>query len=95
MVVKPLGRQVGDTSRFGGDLSTDQLHDLRRRIEAHPHRWVGQEQLQLSTVPTMVDGAIAPRPSTLRTFAVARGESYAVMAGGLTRVAPSATQRSW
>ncbi|MDE0805627.1 MAG: circularly permuted type 2 ATP-grasp protein, partial [Acidimicrobiales bacterium] len=90
MVVKPIGRAVGDTSSFCGRLSTDERDDLRRRIEAHPHRWVGQEQLRLSTVPTMVDGVVTPRPSTLRTFAVARGESYTVMAGGLTRVAPSA-----
>lgn len=90
MVVKPIGREVGATARFGCELSTDELDDLRRRIEAHPHRWVGQEQLRLSTVPTMVDGVVLPRPSTLRTFAVARGESYVVMAGGLTRVAPTA-----
>ncbi len=90
MVVKPIGRELGVTSVFGGELSEVDRDDLARRIEAHPHRWVGQEQLRLSTVPTMVDGVISPRPSTLRTFAVARGESYVVMAGGLTRVAPTA-----
>lgn len=90
MVVKPIGRQFGVTSMFGGELSSDERDDLRRRIEAQPHQWVGQEQVRLSTVPTMVDGVICPRPSTLRTFAVARGESYVVMAGGLTRVAPTA-----
>ena len=72
---------------FGWQLSSGQRDELRRRIEAQPHRWVGQEQLSLSSVPTLGDGGLHAQRSLLRAFAVARGDSYLVMPGGLTRVA--------
>jgi uncharacterized circularly permuted ATP-grasp superfamily protein/uncharacterized alpha-E superfamily protein len=72
---------------FGWELSADQRDELRRRIEAQPYRWVGQDQLSLSSVPTLGEGGLLARRSLLRTFAVAGGDSYLVMPGGLTRVA--------
>jgi uncharacterized circularly permuted ATP-grasp superfamily protein/uncharacterized alpha-E superfamily protein len=75
---------------FGWELSAGEREALRRQIEAQPHRWVGQEHLSLSSAPTVGDGGLAAQRSILRTFAVARGDSYLVMAGGLTRVAGSA-----
>jgi uncharacterized alpha-E superfamily protein len=72
---------------FGWELSAGEKDQLRRRIEAQPHRWVGQEYLSLSSAPTVGAGGLVPQRSVLRAFAVARGDSYLVMAGGLTRVA--------
>ncbi|MDQ1393802.1 MAG: hypothetical protein QOF30_2779 [Acidimicrobiaceae bacterium] len=72
---------------FGWQLSSAERDELRRRIEAQPHRWVGQEQLSLSSVPTLGEGGLQGQRSLLRAFAVAGGDSYLVMAGGLTRVA--------
>ncbi|MCU1373588.1 MAG: hypothetical protein JWO68_874, partial [Actinomycetia bacterium] len=86
LVLKPL---AGPAVR-GWELSTAEVDDLRRRIEARPERWVGQELLALAAVPTLTGAGLEPRRSILRTFAVARGESYAVMPGGLTRVAAEA-----
>jgi uncharacterized circularly permuted ATP-grasp superfamily protein/uncharacterized alpha-E superfamily protein len=103
LVVKPTARQFGWGWRsgsggagsgasavvFGWELSAGDREALRRQIEAQPHRWVGQEHLSLSSAPTVGEAGLAAERSVLRTFAVARGDSYLVMAGGLTRVSGS------
>jgi hypothetical protein len=43
--------------------------------------------VQLSTVPTFIDGRLAPRHVDLRPFAVNDGDRIRVLPGGLTRVA--------
>ena len=48
---------------------------------------VAQPVVQLSTVPTFIDGKLAPRHVDLRPFAVNDGERVRVLPGGLTRVA--------
>lgn len=90
VVVKPIARGPGTTTVVGWRLSTAALDDLRRRIEAEPHQWVGQQPVPVATAPTVIDGALQPRRTILRAFAVARGEEYAVLPGGLSRVAPDA-----
>jgi uncharacterized alpha-E superfamily protein len=74
---------------FGGDLSRSELEEVRARIEASPHLWVGQERLDPSTVPTLVDGRLVSCPVTVRAFLVAHQGSYELMAGGLVRVLPA------
>jgi uncharacterized circularly permuted ATP-grasp superfamily protein/uncharacterized alpha-E superfamily protein len=87
LVIKPIDRTDGSSVIFGWQLSSAELDDLRRRIDAHPYAWVGQSQLSLGSAPTLSSNGLEPRRSVLRTFAVARGDSYMAMAGGLTRVA--------
>ncbi|HEV3354579.1 MAG TPA: circularly permuted type 2 ATP-grasp protein [Acidimicrobiales bacterium] len=89
LLVKPLTRGSGTSAVFGWECSRDELDDLRRRIEARPWAWVGQEQLALASVPTLTDGGLEARRAVLRAFAVSRDGSYVAMAGGLTRVAPN------
>jgi uncharacterized circularly permuted ATP-grasp superfamily protein len=43
--------------------------------------------VQLSTIPTFIDGKLRPRHVDLRPFAVNDGERVTVLPGGLTRVA--------
>jgi uncharacterized circularly permuted ATP-grasp superfamily protein len=43
-----------------------------------------------ATAPVLTDTGFEPRAAVVRTFAVAREQSYAAMTGGLTRVAASA-----
>ena len=43
--------------------------------------------VQLSTVPTFINGTMAPRHVDLRPFAINDGEKVWVLPGGLTRVA--------
>lgn len=71
---------------FGGALSEKQLDELRRRIRRAPHLYVGQDHIRTSTVPSLSDGGLRPRPMVLRSFLVARGDSYTALPGGLTRV---------
>jgi uncharacterized circularly permuted ATP-grasp superfamily protein/uncharacterized alpha-E superfamily protein len=87
VLVKHADGRAGHRTLFGGDLSRAELDELRARIELSPHLWVGQECLDPSTVPTLVDGRLVPRPVTVRAFLVAHRGSYEPMAGGLVRVA--------
>jgi uncharacterized circularly permuted ATP-grasp superfamily protein/uncharacterized alpha-E superfamily protein len=86
LVVKPLARGIGSTLLDGSELTAAERDDLRRRIEAEPYSWVGQDALPCSTAPTVVDGDLAPRSLVWRTFSVASGAGYQVMTGGLGEV---------
>ncbi|HEX9549321.1 MAG TPA: circularly permuted type 2 ATP-grasp protein [Acidimicrobiales bacterium] len=89
LVVKPIAQDAdgaGGGVAYGWEQSAAQLEELRRRIEAQPHLWVGQEQLALASAPTLGEAGLEARRSVLRAFAVARGDSYLAMPGGLTRV---------
>jgi uncharacterized circularly permuted ATP-grasp superfamily protein/uncharacterized alpha-E superfamily protein len=89
LVIKPIARGVGPTAVFPWELSRDGRDELRRRIETHPAGWVGQEPLELASAPTLTPTGLEARRTVLRAFAVARGDSYTAMPGGLTRVAGS------
>src|SRR5205807_2247944 len=89
LVIKPIARGVGPTAVFPWELSREGRDELRRRIEAHPAGWVGQETLELASAPTLTPTGLEARRTVLRAFAVARGDSYTAMPGGLTRVAGS------
>ena len=89
LVIKPVARSVGSRATLGWELPSAQLDDLRRRIEARPHAWVGQTPLNLASAPTLSVHGLESRRTVLRAFLVARGESYMAMPGGLTRAAPS------
>ncbi|MCW2494352.1 circularly permuted type 2 ATP-grasp protein [Jatrophihabitans sp.] len=87
MVIKPVSRQVVNNSQFGWELTAAERDDLRRRIEADPGGWVGQDALRPSTAPGVGAGGLEARPMRLRSFAVADGGSYRMMPGGLSQVA--------
>lgn len=90
LVIKPIARENRALPSMGWHLSAAARDELVRDLQARPHAWVGQRPVQIGTTPTVADGALAPRRTILRTFAVARGDQYAVMPGGLSRVAPDA-----
>jgi uncharacterized circularly permuted ATP-grasp superfamily protein len=100
LVVRAVSHGHG-RSVVGGALLPRQRARLVARIEAAPHRFVGQEVLALSSAPTssasraseaLVDGGTPDAPAglvrrsvVLRSFAVRSGSSYTVMLGGLAR----------
>ncbi|MGI3784482.1 MAG: circularly permuted type 2 ATP-grasp protein [Janthinobacterium lividum] len=93
LVVRPVSRGQA-RSVVGGALSRDQRERLVARIEAAPHRFVGQEVLSLSSAPAAPEepagapggsGGLVRRSVVLRSFAVRSGSSYTVMLGGLAR----------
>jgi uncharacterized circularly permuted ATP-grasp superfamily protein/uncharacterized alpha-E superfamily protein len=93
LVVRPISRDAG-RSVLGSALTREQRTRLVARIQAAPHRFVGQEVLPLSSAPTTLAERLVPRNVVLRSFVVRSGSSYTPMLGGLARVADEAGTRS-
>jgi uncharacterized circularly permuted ATP-grasp superfamily protein/uncharacterized alpha-E superfamily protein len=87
LVVRPLSRVSLEYSVDTTRISVVEMDELRRRIEAHPDQWVGQERLTPASTPVLNLGGVEPRPAVLRSFAVADGDSYIALRGGLGRTA--------
>lgn len=87
IVVKPASRGGSANSVFGWELTAEERDDLALRIQAEPWRWTAQDPLTMSTAPVVTAGGLEPRHVVLRTFAVADEDDYAVMPGGLGRLA--------
>lgn len=87
LVVKPTSESGGKGVVIGPHASRAELDEVRAAVLAEPGRYIAQELVRLSTVPTVeADGTLAPRHVDLRPFAVF-GETIRVIPGGLTRVA--------
>jgi uncharacterized alpha-E superfamily protein len=78
----------GASAVAGWSLTGDELDDLRRRIEDEPHGWVGQAPSTVGTQPAVAGGSIEDRRTVVRAFAVSAADSYSIMPGALTRIAP-------
>jgi len=87
LVLKPVDGSGGKGIVIGPRATRSELDELRAKVLADPRSWIAQPVVQLSTVPTFVDGALAPRHVDLRPFAVNDGARIWVLPGGLTRVA--------
>ena len=87
MVVKPVDGSGGKGLVIGPEASGAELDELRGKLERDPRDWIAQPVVQLSTVPTLIDGGLRPRHVDLRPFAVNDGNDVRVLPGGLTRVA--------
>jgi uncharacterized circularly permuted ATP-grasp superfamily protein/uncharacterized alpha-E superfamily protein len=89
LVIKPAFPDASLQAVFGAKLSAAARETLLGKMRARPGHYVAQEQVSLSTVPVWEQGRLQPRHLVLRVYAVVKGESYAVMPGGLTRVTSS------
>ena len=87
LVIKPIYRHPASLPVFGSSLSKKEIETLKARIKAHPHVYMGQELISISTAPSLVGKHLEPRHAVLRSFLVAREGDYSVMPGGLTRTA--------
>ncbi|MEA3640212.1 MAG: circularly permuted type 2 ATP-grasp protein [Lamprobacter sp.] len=87
LVIKPAGSPAGQRCLFGAKLEAEQRDELIAAIRREPHRYVAQEAVQPSTAPAYINGLLEPRPFVLRSFLVSEQEGYAVMPGGLSRIA--------
>jgi len=97
LVFKPADPVLRREPVFGQDLDGARAGALLRSIREHPQAWIAQELVRLSRAP-VYDRARPPRLSSraigLRVYAVATGDGHwAVMPGGLARVAGSADAR--
>ena len=89
LVVRPIHHGPGRSTRLGWELSVAELDELRAKIRHEPARWAAQTEVSLRSEPVLTDDGLESRRSVTRAFAVARGDSFMVMPGGLTRVQPS------
>jgi uncharacterized circularly permuted ATP-grasp superfamily protein len=88
LVVKPVAGYGGRGTVFGPSCSAAELASLQAEVAAAPYRFVAQEPVESSTVPTLVDGALQPRRVDLRVFSVAgAGGTAEALRAPLTRVA--------
>jgi uncharacterized circularly permuted ATP-grasp superfamily protein len=88
LVLKPVAGYGGRGTVFGPACSAAELAVLQAEVAAAPHRFVAQEPVAASTVPTLVDGTLQPRRVDLRVFAVAGpGGTARALRAPLTRVA--------
>jgi len=87
LVVKPVDGSGGKGIVIGPRANAETLERLRRQILRDARGWIAQPVVQLSTVPTMIDGQLKPRHVDLRPFAINDGNDVWVLPGGLTRVA--------
>lgn len=90
---RPEGLE-GGRAAIGAELDAAQRARLIRAIETRGMDYVGQEVVQLSTTPAWRDGALAPRPFTLRIFAAATPEGWTIMPGGFCRVSDRPDSRA-
>jgi uncharacterized circularly permuted ATP-grasp superfamily protein len=87
LVIKPTDESGGKGVLIGPHAQEQEIERMREVVSAHPERWIAQDVVRLSTVPTVgADGMLAPRHVDLRPFAVF-GERIDIVPGGLTRVA--------
>ncbi len=86
LVVKEVHGAGGYGMLVGPASTKAEIAAFAEKIKAHPHHYIAQPTLALSTCPTYVESGIAPRHLDLRPF-VLSGKSVSIVPGGLTRVA--------
>ena len=78
-----------DGTVLGASLSDAGRAALAERLRASGGAFVAQESVSLSTMPYYAEGRLAPRPVTLRAFAMRTPSGWTVMPGGFARVGAS------
>lgn len=86
LVIKSCDERAQRGSIFVAELDKKAREDLLWRIKQRPLSFAAQEYIKPSMTPCWDGGQLCPRPTIMRSFAVASESSYAVLPGGLTRV---------
>ncbi|MGI8756082.1 MAG: glutamate--cysteine ligase [Acidimicrobiales bacterium] len=84
LVLKPVDGYGGEGVLIGPHATEEELAATELQVRTAPHRWIAQEMVQLSTLPTFDGTFLVPRHVDLRAF---------VLNGGTTQVAPVALTR--
>jgi glutamate---cysteine ligase / carboxylate-amine ligase len=91
LVTKPVDGYGGGGVLIGADADGSEIDARRGAILADPSRWVAQETISLSTLPTLTGGGFESRHVDLRTFVYLTGtepDDVELAGLALTRVAP-------
>lgn len=87
LIIRPAYR-VADVPPLRPELMTRQeKQELRAKIKADPHAYVGQETVTRSTSPVWLPQGMKPWSLAVRSFLVRNGDDYLSLPGGLARVA--------
>lgn len=82
-------------TRAGHDLNQAEKAALLDAMRLRPIDYCGQEIVNLSTSPVLIDGEFVPRPFTLRAFVTRDAEgNWQVMPGGFARLSSSGDLRT-
>ena len=87
LVVKSADEAGGYGMLVGIKSTAAEREEFAQKIIANPRNFIAQPTLNLSRVPTLVDGKIEGRHVDLRPYILHRGDEIYVHPGGLTRVA--------
>jgi uncharacterized circularly permuted ATP-grasp superfamily protein len=87
LVVKPRGEMGGEDVVIWRDADEETRERVRARIGAEPGGWIGQELVQLSVHPTVIDGGLEPRHVDLRPYALLSDDGVRVLPAASSRVA--------
>lgn len=90
----PGGDSVLAHSRLLADLTPDERETLLGRLRDRPSDFVGQEVVQLSTMPVLRDDRLEPAPFVLRVFAAVTPDGIRVMPGGFCRASDRTDARA-
>jgi uncharacterized circularly permuted ATP-grasp superfamily protein/uncharacterized alpha-E superfamily protein len=89
LIIKTIDR-IGEKHTFvGKNLTKIELKSLRQEILEQPHRYVGQEEVEFASCPTLVKDSIEPRKVVIRAYTIAQNDEYTLMPGALVRVGMS------
>jgi len=91
LVIRSIYRSNDNPSVFGGELSKKAIDQLRDKINTNPYLYAGQEMVNFSTTPSLIENKLEARNAIFRSYVVADTEkdSYYVMPGGLSRSSPA------
>jgi uncharacterized circularly permuted ATP-grasp superfamily protein len=87
LVVKPRGEMGGEGVTIWRDADARTRERVLARIADEPGGWIGQELVQLSVHPTVVDGRLEARHVDLRPYALPSDEGVRVLPACASRVA--------
>jgi uncharacterized circularly permuted ATP-grasp superfamily protein/uncharacterized alpha-E superfamily protein len=91
LVIKPAYPQLRSSPIFGEDLNASQKESFVAKLRAQPGHYIAQEQVDISHAPVLTNHHQQPQLGTLavslRVYAFATPNGYAILPGGLSRVA--------
>ena len=87
LVVKSASEYGGEGMLIGPHATEEERETFAQKIRAKPRNYMAQPTIQLSRIPTVVEGKLAGRHVDLRPYIVHQGDDIYVYPGGLTRVA--------
>jgi uncharacterized circularly permuted ATP-grasp superfamily protein len=87
LVVKPRGEMGGDRVVIWRDADESTREQVRAVMAAEPGGWIGQQLVELSVHPTVIDGELQPRHVDLRPYALLSGDGVRVLPAAISRVA--------